>query len=97
MGLALSYKSASEWPNMMSRPKTVNVSRRPRTQLSEKKGKKILRVLGVSLKKNIKKTTTNMLLFHQDPSTMDEEILTIHERIPFSEAIAQIKIHSHWP
>jgi len=53
MGLAFGHKSAPRWPKMISRPKTVNVSRRPKSKLSEN-SKKILRALGVNLKKKKK-------------------------------------------
>ena len=53
MGLVFGNNSVSKWPKMVSRPKTVNVSRRLKRQLSEK-SKKILQDLGVSLKKKKK-------------------------------------------
>ena len=54
MGLVFGYKSVSKWSKVISRPKIVNASRRLKRQLSEK-SKKILRDLGVSLKKKKKK------------------------------------------
>jgi len=90
MGLAFGFKSASKWPKMISRPKTANVSRRPKRKNSEK-SKKILRAISVSLKKNC------LLLFHQDSHTMDEDILRVHEPVHFSETIAHMEFHAHRP
>jgi len=38
-----------------------------------------------------------LLLFHEDPRTMDEEMLIVHRPLHFTEAIAHMEIHAHRP